>query len=695
MSVALQKTRNIGISAHVDAGKTTTTERILYYTGKGHKIGEVHDGAATMDFMDQERERGITIQSAATSCDWSGSTEQYDAHRFNIIDTPGHVDFTIEVERSLRVLDGAVVVLCGSGGVEPQTETVWRQANRYMVPRIGFVNKLDRAGADFFAVVDQVKERLGAVSVPMQLPVGVEDDFSSIIDLVTMKSIRWAGDSLGAKFEYEDIPEDMKSDAEKWRENMVEAAAEADEETMDLYLENGTLTEKQIVAGIRKRALACEIFPMFCGSAFKNKGVQPLLDAVIDYLPSPLEVLPVTGIKSVRDDSEVVRKASDKEPFCALVFKITTDPFVGNLSFLRIYSGKIATGDSVYNSTQERKERIGRLVKMHADSREEVRSASAGDIVAAIGLKDASTADTLCDQKNPVVLEKLHTAEPVIHMAIEPKTKIDQEKMSIALSKMIKEDPSFQIKTDEESGQVIISGMGELHLEVKVDILKREHKVETNVGKPQVAYRETILGSIEQEAKFVRQTGGRGQYGHVWLKLEPQESGKGYEFINKIVGGVIPKEYIPAVDKGIVEQMKNGVVAGYPVVDVKVTLFDGSFHDVDSSEVAFKVAGSMCFKEGAKRAQAIILEPIMAVEVITPEDYMGDVVGDLNRRRGIILGMSDGSSGKIVKAQVPLAEMFGYSTDLRSQSQGRASYTMEFAKYMQVPSNIAKDLAEA
>ena len=692
-STPLNKYRNIGICAHVDAGKTTTTERILFYTGMTHKIGEVHDGAATMDWMEQEQERGITITSAATTVKWRGMGAQFPEYRVNIIDTPGHVDFTIEVERSLRVLDGAVVVFCGSSGVEPQSETVWRQADRYGVPRIVFVNKMDRAGADFLRVVDQIKNRLGAVPVPVQLNIGAEDEFKGVIDLVKMKAIVWNEKDQGLTFTYEDIPADLQDLANTYHEQMVEAAAEASEELMEKYLEGNELTEDEIKQALRQRVLDNEIVVAFCGSAFKNKGVQAVLDGVIEYLPAPDEVPAIKGVLE-DEETEETRPSSDDAPFASLAFKIATDPFVGNLTYFRVYSGVLRSGDQVYNPVKGKRERIGRIVQMHSNKREELKEVYAGDIAAAIGLKEVTTGDTLCDSGNIITLERMEFPEPVISVAVEPKTKADQEKMGIALGKLAAEDPSFRVHTDEESGQTIISGMGELHLDVLVDRMKREFSVEANVGKPQVAYRETIRGSIEHEAKFVRQSGGRGQYGHVYLRLEPQEQGAGYEFVNEIVGGVIPKEYIPAVDKGIQEQMENGVLAGYPVIDVKASLFDGSFHDVDSSEMAFKIAGSMCFKEGAKKANAVILEPMMKVEVVTPEDYMGDVIGDLNRRRGMVHGMEDGPAGKIVNAEVPLAEMFGYATDLRSMSQGRASYSMEFEKYNEVPSNIAKEIIE-
>ncbi len=689
----LSRYRNIGIVAHVDAGKTTTTERVLFYTGVSHKIGEVHDGAATMDWMEQEQERGITITSAATTCFWSGMDKQYDEHRINIIDTPGHVDFTIEVERSLRVLDGAVVVLCGSSGVQPQTETVWRQANRYEVPRMIFVNKMDRAGADFLKVVEQVKDRLGANPVPMQLAIGAEDEFKGVVDLVKMKTIRWSEDDQGTSFSYEDIPADMEADAAKWREWLVENAAEATEELMELYLEEGELSEAQIMKGIRIRTLASEIVPTFCGSAFKNKGVQAVLDGVVDYMPAPTEVKAIEG--TLEDGTVVTCEVEDKAPFAALAFKIATDPFVGTLTFFRVYSGQLNSGDSVYNPIKTKKERVGRMVQMHANSREEIKEVLAGDIAAAIGLKDVTTGETLCALDRIVTLEKMEFPEPVISVAVEPKSKADQEKMGIALGKLAQEDPSFRVETDEESGQTIISGMGELHLDVLVDRMRREFSVEANIGKPQVAYRETIRKTVEVQGKHVKQSGGRGQYGHVVLRLEPLDPDAEYEFVNEIVGGVIPREYIPAVDKGVQEQMKNGCLAGYPLLAMRVTLFDGSFHDVDSSEMAFKIAGSMALKKGALEADPALLEPIMRVEVVTPEDYMGDVMGDLNRRRGMVQGMGDSPSGKVVNAEVPLAEMFGYSTDLRSATQGRATYTMEFVKYAIVPSNVAEAIIKA
>ena len=689
-STPINKYRNIGICAHVDAGKTTTTERVLFYTGVSHKIGEVHDGAATMDWMEQEQERGITITSAATTVFWKGMDQQFDDHRINIIDTPGHVDFTIEVERSLRVLDGAVVVFCGSSGVEPQSETVWRQANKYGVPRVVFVNKMDRAGADFIKVTEQIKTRLKANVVPVQLNIGAEDEFKGVIDLIKMKAIMWNEADQGLTYDLADIPSDLIDQAQEMREFMVESAAEASEELMEKYLEEGDLSEDDIHAGLRKQVIANEIVLAFCGSAFKNKGVQAVLDGVVRYLPAPNEVPAING--ELEDGSEDFRKSSDDEPFSALAFKLATDPFVGNLTFIRVYSGVLKSGDSVYNPVKGKKERIGRLVQMHAKSREELKEVRAGDIAACIGLKHVTTGDTLCDQSKIITLERMEFPEPVISVSVEPKTKADQEKMGIALGKLAAEDPSFRVKTDEESGQTIISGMGELHLDILVDRMKREFNVEASVGAPMVAYRETIRQEVEQDKKFVRQSGGRGQYGHVVIKIEPQEMGDGYEFINEIVGGVIPREYIPAVDKGIQEQLQNGVVAGYPMIDVKVTLFDGSFHDVDSSEMAFKIAGSMAIKEGCKAASPVVLEPLMKVEVVTPEDYMGDVIGDLNRRRGIISGMDEAHGGRVVRAFVPLAEMFGYATSVRSLSQGRASFSMEFEKYADVPNNIAEEI---
>jgi elongation factor G len=686
----IERYRNIGIMAHIDAGKTTTTERVLFYTGVSHKIGEVHDGAAIMDWMEQEQERGITITSAATTCFWQGMDKQFEQHRINIIDTPGHVDFTIEVERSLRVLDGAVTVLCSVGGVEPQTETVWRQGNKYKVPRLIFVNKMDRAGANFFRVVGQVKTRLGANPVPVQLPIGAEEKFEGVIDLIRMKAIYWDESNMGTTFEFRDIPPDLQAVSKEWRDKMIEAAAEGDEELLHKFLEGVELTNDEIRRGLRTRSLRNEIIVTMCGSAFKNKGVQAMLDGVVDFLPSPVDVPAIKGI--LENDSEGERHASDEEPFAALAFKIATDPFVGNLTFFRVYSGVLNSGDTIYNPVKSRRERIGRILQMHANDRKEIKEVRAGDIAAAVGLKDVTTGDTLSDMKNIITLERMEFPEPVIAVAVEPKTKADQEKMGIALQKLAKEDPSFRVHTDEESGQTIISGMGELHLDIIVDRMKREFKVEANVGKPRVAYRETIRSTVQQEGKFVRQSGGRGQYGHVYIKIEPQEAGAGYEFVNGIVGGVVPKEYIGAVDKGIREQLENGVMAGYPVVDVKVTLYDGSYHDVDSSEMAFKIAGSMAFKDGARKANPVLLEPIMRVEVVTPEDYFGDVMGDLNRRRGMPQGMDDSPAGKIIRAEVPLAEMFGYATDLRSMSQGRAVYSMEFAKYSEVPHNVAESV---
>ncbi|MEZ5529250.1 MAG: elongation factor G [Porticoccaceae bacterium] len=685
--------RNIGICAHVDAGKTTTTERVLFYTGLSHKIGEVHDGAATMDWMEQEQERGITITSAATTCFWAGMQQQFPQHRINIIDTPGHVDFTIEVERSLRVLDGAVVVLCGSSGVQPQTETVWRQANKYHVPRMVFVNKMDRAGADYLKVVDQLKKRLGAAPVPIQMTIGAEENFKGVVDLVKMKAILWNEADQGMTFEYADIPEDLVDQCEELRENMMEAAAEANEELMDKYLEEGELSEEEIKQGLRLRTLANEIVPVLGGSAFKNKGVQAVLDAVIEYLPAPTEVKAIEG---VLDDGETVatREADDAAPFAALAFKIATDPFVGTLTFFRVYSGTLNSGDMVYNPVKGRKERIGRMVQMHANNREEIKEVLAGDIAAGIGLKDVTTGDTLCDLNKVITLERMEFPEPVISVAVEPRSKADQEKMGVALGKLAQEDPSFRVRTDEETGQTIISGMGELHLDIIVDRMRREFNVEANIGKPQVAYREAIRNTCEIEGKFVRQSGGRGQYGHIWIRFEPAEDAgaEGLEFVNEIVGGVVPKEYIPAVAKGIEEQMQNGVLAGYPLLGLKATAFDGSYHDVDSSEMAFKIAASMATKQLAHKGGAVLLEPVMKVEVVTPEENMGDVVGDLNRRRGMILGMDESASGKVVNAEVPLAEMFGYATDLRSATQGRATFTMEFEKYAEAPRNIADEV---
>jgi len=689
-STALELYRNIGICAHVDAGKTTTTERVLFYTGISHKIGEVHDGAAVMDWMEQEQERGITITSAATTCFWKGTSQQYQEHRINIIDTPGHVDFTIEVERSLRVLDGAIVVFCASSGVEPQSETVWRQANRYEVPRLAFVNKMDRAGANFLNVVDQMRTRLGANPVPIQLPIGAEENFKGVIDLINMKAIYWSEEDMGTTFTLEDIPEELASEANTWRENMLETAAEANETLMDKYLEEGDLSVDDIKAGLRERTLSSEIVVTLCGSAFKNKGVQTVLDAVVDFLPAPNQVRPVTGVLDDKG-TEGSRKADDNEPFSGLAFKIATDPYVGSLTFVRVYSGTLNSGDSVFLPMKGKKERIGRMLQMHSNNRKEIDEVRAGDICAVIGLKQAVTGETLCDEKNQIVLEEMNFPEPVISVAVEPKTKEDQEKMGIALGRLAQEDPSFKMRTDEESGQTIISGMGELHLDVLVDRMRREFSVEANMGKPQVAYRETIRKLVEQEAKFVRQSGGRGQYGHVYIKMEPLDSEEeNYEFVNEIVGGAIPREFIPAVDKGCKEQMEAGVIAGYPLVKVKVTLYDGSFHDVDSSEIAFKVAGSMAFKDGALKADPVLLEPIMSLEVVTPEEYMGDVVGDLNRRRGVVGGMDDSASGKVIAGEVPLAEMFGYATDLRSATQGRATFTMEPLKYAEVPPNVAE-----
>ncbi|QWA11701.1 elongation factor G [Sodalis ligni] len=687
--------RNIGISAHIDAGKTTTTERILFYTGVNHKIGEVHDGAATMDWMEQEQERGITITSAATTCFWSGMAKQFDAHRINIIDTPGHVDFTIEVERSMRVLDGAVMVYCAVGGVQPQSETVWRQANKYKVPRIAFVNKMDRMGANYLRVVDQLKTRLAANPVPIQLAIGAEEKFTGVVDLVKMKAINWSEADQGITFNYEEIPADLVDLAHTWHQHLVESAAEANEELMDKYLGGEELTEEEIKHGLRQRVLNNEIILVTCGSAFKNKGVQAMLDAVIEYLPAPTDVQAINGVLE-DGETHAERHSSDAEPFSALAFKIATDPFVGNLTFFRVYSGVVNSGDTVLNSVKDKRERFGRIVQMHANKREEIKEVRAGDIAAAIGLKDVTTGDTLCDQSAPIILERMEFPEPVISVAVEPKTKADQEKMGLALGRLAQEDPSFRVWTDEESGQTIIAGMGELHLEILVDRMRREFNVEANVGKPQVAYRETIRNTVEQEGKFVRQSGGRGQFGHIWLRIEPMEpGGKGYEFLNEIVGGVVPKEYVPAVDKGVQEQLKNGVLAGYPIVDVRVAAFDGSYHEVDSSEMAFKIAASMAFKEGFMKAKPVLLEPIMKVEVETPEDYMGDVIGDLNRRRGMIDGMEDTATGKTVRAQVPLSEMFGYATDLRSQTQGRASYSMEFLKYNEAPNNVAQAIIEA
>ncbi len=685
----IERYRNIGISAHIDAGKTTTTERILFYTGVNHKIGEVHDGAATMDWMEQEQERGITITSAATTCFWKGMGANFPEHRINIIDTPGHVDFTIEVERSMRVLDGACMVYCAVGGVQPQSETVWRQANKYGVPRLAFVNKMDRTGANFFKVYDQMRERLKANPLPLQVPIGAEDKFEGVVDLVKMKAIIWDDASQGTRFTYGDIPAELAETCKEWREKMLEAAAEASEELMNKYLEEGDLSEEEVKKALRQRTIAGEIVPMLCGSAFKNKGVQAMLDAVVEYLPAPTDIPPVKGV--LENGSEGERKASDDEPFAALAFKIMTDPFVGQLTFFRVYSGVINSGDTIYNPVKGRKERIGRILQMHANQREEIKEVRAGDIAAAVGLKEATTGETLCAADKVITLERMEFPEPVIHIAVEPKTKADQEKMGIALNRLAQEDPSFRVRTDEESGQTIISGMGELHLEIIVDRMKREFGVEANIGAPQVAYREAIRKAVEQEGKFVKQSGGRGQYGHVWIKLEPNEQGKGYEFVDAIKGGVVPREYIPAVDKGLQETLPNGVLAGFPVVDVKVTLFDGSYHDVDSNENAFKMAASMAFKDAMRKANPVLLEPMMAVEVETPEDYMGNVMGDLSGRRGIVQGMEDLPGGiKAVKAEVPLAEMFGYSTQLRSLTQGRATYSMEFKHYNEAPKNVAE-----
>ncbi|VAX77029.1 Elongation factor G [Serratia symbiotica] len=693
----IERYRNIGISAHIDAGKTTTTERILFYTGVNHKIGEVHDGAATMDWMEQEQERGITITSAATTAFWSGMAKQFEPHRVNIIDTPGHVDFTIEVERSMRVLDGVVMVYCGVGGVQPQSETVWRQANKYQVPRIAFVNKMDRMGANFLKVVEQIKSRLVANPVPLQLAIGAEETFSGVVDLVKMKAIHWTDDDQGVTFEYKEIPAEMQALVEEWRQNLVESAAEASEELMDKYLEGEELTEEEIKKALRQRVLNNEIILVTCGSAFKNKGVQAMLDAVIEYLPAPTDVAAINGILDDRQDTAGSRHSDDKEPFAALAFKIATDPYVGNLTFFRVYSGVVKSGDTVFNSVKSARERLGRIVQMHANKREEIKEVRAGDIAAAIGLKDVTTGDTLCDPNDVIVLERMEFPEPVISVAVEPKTKVDQEKMGLALARLAKEDPSFRVRIDEESGQTIIAGMGELHLDILVDRMRREFNVEANVGKPQVAYRETIRGKIKDvEGKHAKQSGGRGQYGHVVIDMMPlEEGGLGYEFVNDIVGGTIPKEFIPAVDKGIQEQLKSGPLAGYPVVNIKIRLHYGSYHDVDSSELAFKLAASIAFKDAFKQAKPVLLEPVMKVEIETPEHYMGDVIGDLNRRRGMIEGMDDTTTGKTVCAQVPLSEMFGYATDLRSQTQGRASYSMEFLKYAEAPNNVAMVVIEA
>jgi elongation factor G len=683
----IERYRNIGISAHIDAGKTTATERILFYTGVSHKIGEVHDGAAVMDYMEQEQERGITITAAATTCFWKGMDKSFPEHRINIIDTPGHVDFTIEVERSLRVLDSAIAVYCAVSGVQPQSETVWRQMNKYGVPRIAFVNKMDRAGANFLRCVEQIRTRLRGNPVPIQLPIGAEDGFVGVVDLIKMKAIHWDDETQGMKFEYREIPDDMRKECEEWRGKMIEAAADGDEVLLNKYLESGSLSDEEIKKGLRERAIKNEICLVTCGSAFKNKGVQAVLDAIVEYMPSPAEVPPVKGQSETGEP--MTRKADDAEPFAALAFKILNDPFVGNLTFFRVYSGTLKSGDQVFVPNRSRTERIGRLLQMHASDRSEIKEVHAGDIAAAVGLKDVTTGDTLSDLNKVIILEKMDFPEPVISVAVEPKTKVDQEKMGLALQRLAKEDPSFRVHTDAESGQTIIEGMGELHLEIIVDRMKREFKVDANVGKPQVAYRETLRSTVESEGKFIRQTGGRGQYGHVWLKLEPLPQGKGYEFVNGIVGGTVPREYIPAVDKGIQEAVQTGVIAGYPIVDVKVTIFDGSYHDVDSNEMAFKIAGSIGFKEGFRKAKPVLLEPIMKVEVVVPEDYYGDIVGDLSRRRGQIVGTEDSPSGKVVTAEVPLAEMFQYSTSMRSMSQGRANYTMEFAKYQEVPGNVA------
>jgi len=687
---SIERYRNIGIMAHIDAGKTTTTERILFYTGISHKLGEVHDGNAVMDWMEQEQERGITITSAATTCFWSGMDKDWPEYRINIIDTPGHVDFTIEVERSLRVLDGAVAVFCAVGGVEPQSETVWRQATKYAVPRMAFVNKMDRTGANFERVVEQIRSRLGARPVPIQLPIGAEENFEGVVDLVRMKAIYWDVENMGTSYEAREIPAELADAAQEAHDFMVESAAEASEELMEKYLEGGELTQEEVIQGLRLGTLANDIVPVLCGTAFKNKGVQALLDAIVQYMPNPTEVKAIRGL--LENEEEGVRKSSDEEPFAALAFKIATDPYVGSLTFIRVYSGVLSSGDTVFNPVKGKKERVGRILQMHANSREELKEVRAGDIAAAVGLKDVTTGDTLCDPSNVITLERMEFPEPVIAVAVEPKTKSDQEKMGIALSKLAQEDPSFRVRTDEESGQTIIAGMGELHLDIIVDRMKREFKVEANVGKPQVAYRETIRKPVEAEGKFVRQSGGRGQYGHVKIRIEPMEQGGGFEFVNEIVGGVVPKDYIPAVSKGIQEQLQNGVLAGYPLVDVKATLFDGSYHEVDSSEMAFKIAGSMAMKDGALKASPVLLEPMMKVECVTPEEYMGDVMGDLNRRRGLVQGMEDAPAGKVIRAHVPLAEMFGYATDLRSMSQGRATYTMEFLHYAEAPNSVADDV---
>jgi len=683
----IERYRNIGISAHIDAGKTTTTERILLYTGVNHKIGEVHDGAATMDWMEQEQERGITITSAATTCFWAGMGQQYDQHRINIIDTPGHVDFTIEVERSMRVLDGACMVYCAVGGVQPQSETVWRQANKYQVPRMAFVNKMDRQGANFFKCYEQMRTRLKANPIPIQVPIGAEDQFKGVVDLVKMKEIIWNEEDNGVTFEYKDIRDELKDECQKWRENMLETAAEANEELMNKYLETGDLSEEDLKKGLRIRTIANEIVPMLCGTAFKNKGVQAMLDAVVDYMPSPIDVPAIRGVDE--SEKEITRKSDDNEPFAALGFKIMTDPYVGQLVFFRVYSGVLNSGDTVYNPVKGKKERIGRILQMHANNREEIKEVRAGDIAAAVGLKDVTTGDTLSDISKPVILERMVFPEPVIHVAVEPKTKADQEKMGIALNRLAQEDPSFRVKTDEETNQTIISGMGELHLEILVDRMKREFGVEANIGSPQVAYREAIKKQVTSEGKFVKQSGGKGQYGHVWLRVEPNEQGKGFEFIDEIKGGTVPREFIPAVEKGLRETITAGVLAGYPIEDVKVALYDGSYHDVDSNENAFKMAASFAFKDGCKKADPVLLEPMMAVEVETPEEYMGDVMGDLSSRRGIVQGMEDNATGKVIRVEVPLAEMFGYSTTVRSLSQGRATYSMEFKHYAEAPRNVA------
>ena len=685
----IERYRNIGISAHIDAGKTTTSERILFYTGVSHKLGETHDGAAAMDWMEQEQERGITITSAATTCFWSGMGQQFKEHRLNVIDTPGHVDFTIEVERSMRVLDGACMVYCAVGGVQPQSETVWRQANKYNVPRLAFVNKMDRQGADFFRVFEQLKTRLRANPVPVVVPIGAEENFAGVVDLISMQAIYWDEASQGMRYDLREVPAELQEVAQKWREYMLEAAAEADEELMDEYLENGDLPQEKIVLGLRKRTIGCEIQPMLCGTAFKNKGVQRMLDAVIEYLPSPVDIPPVTGVDD--DEKPVERKADDSEKFSALAFKLMSDPFVGQLTFVRVYSGVLASGATVLNSIKGKKERIGRLLQMHADDRSEIKEVLAGDIAACVGLKEVTTGETLCDPSAPIILERMIFPDPVIHVAVEPKTKTDQEKMGLALSRLAQEDPSFRVRTDEESGQTIISGMGELHLEILVERMRREFNVDANVGAPQVAYREAVRGTVEQEGKFVKQSGGRGQYGHVWIKLEPHEAGAGYEFVDAIKGGVVPREYIPAVDRGIQDTLQSGVLAGFPVVDVKITLFDGSYHDVDSNENAFRMAGSMAFKEAMRKANPVLLEPMMAVEVETPEESMGNVMGDLSGRRGIVQGMDDIVGGtKQIRAEVPLAEMFGYATQLRSLTQGRATYSMEFKHYAEAPKNVAE-----